>query len=67
MKKKTKITNLPSPSVGGLSIYLTQIKATEPLAQLRAQRCTKARDQRLAVMTFYCSLVEFFNQDIKSQ
>ena len=26
MKKKTKITNLPSPSVGGLSIYLTQIK-----------------------------------------
>ena len=26
MKKKTKITNLPSPSVGGLSIYLAQIK-----------------------------------------
>ena len=26
MKKKTKITSLPSPSVGGLSIYLTQIK-----------------------------------------
>ena len=26
MKKKTKITNLPSPSVGGLSLYLTQIK-----------------------------------------
>ena len=26
MSKETKITNLPSPSVGGLSIYLTQIK-----------------------------------------
>ena len=26
MSKKTKITNLPSPSVAGLSIYLTQIK-----------------------------------------
>ena len=26
MNKKTKITNLPSPSVGGLSIYLSQIK-----------------------------------------
>ena len=26
MKKKSKITNLPSPSVGGLSIYLSQIK-----------------------------------------
>jgi RNA polymerase sigma-32 factor len=26
MTNKTKITNLPSPSVGGLSLYLTQIK-----------------------------------------
>ena len=26
MSDKTKITNLPSPSVGGLSLYLTQIK-----------------------------------------
>ena len=26
MNKKTKITNLPPPSVGGLSIYLSQIK-----------------------------------------
>ena len=26
MNKKTKINNLPSPSVGGLSIYLSQIK-----------------------------------------
>ena len=26
MTKKTKITNLPSPSVGGLSLYLAQIK-----------------------------------------
>ena len=26
MSNKTKITNLPSPSVGGLSLYLTQIK-----------------------------------------
>jgi RNA polymerase sigma-32 factor len=26
MSKETKITNLPSPSIGGLSIYLTQIK-----------------------------------------
>jgi RNA polymerase sigma-32 factor len=26
MKKKKKITNLPSPSIGGLSIYLSQIK-----------------------------------------
>ena len=26
MKKNTKMSNLPSPSVGGLSIYLTQIK-----------------------------------------
>ena len=26
MNKEKKITNLPSPSVGGLSIYLTQIK-----------------------------------------
>ena len=26
MGKKKKITNLPSPSIGGLSIYLTQIK-----------------------------------------
>ena len=26
MKKKSKIVNLPSPSVGGLSIYLAQIK-----------------------------------------
>ena len=26
MNNKTEITNLPSPSVGGLSLYLTQIK-----------------------------------------
>ena len=26
MKKKSKLTNLPSPSVGGLSLYLAQIK-----------------------------------------
>ena len=26
MNKDTKITNLPSPSIGGLSIYLSQIK-----------------------------------------
>ena len=26
MKKETKLTNLPSPSVGGLSLYLAQIK-----------------------------------------
>ena len=26
MTNKTKITNLPSPSVGGLSLYLAQIK-----------------------------------------
>ena len=26
MSRKDKITNLPSPSVGGLSIYLAQIK-----------------------------------------
>ncbi|HCY46856.1 MAG TPA: RNA polymerase factor sigma-32, partial [Flavobacteriales bacterium] len=26
MNKDTKMTNLPSPSVGGLSIYLAQIK-----------------------------------------
>ena len=26
MTNKTEITNLPSPSVGGLSLYLTQIK-----------------------------------------
>ena len=26
MKDKTKLTNLPSPSVGGLSLYLAQIK-----------------------------------------
>ena len=26
MSDKTRITNLPSPSVGGLSLYLAQIK-----------------------------------------
>ena len=26
MKKDTKLSNLPSPSIVGLSIYLTQIK-----------------------------------------
>ena len=26
MSEKNKITNLPSPSIGGLSVYLTQIK-----------------------------------------
>ena len=26
MKNKTKLTNLPTPSVGGLSLYLAQIK-----------------------------------------
>ncbi len=48
MSKKNNISNLPSPSVGGLSVYLTQIKKFPMLDATKMNPVNLHGDRKIA-------------------
>ena len=46
MSEKNKISNLPVPSIGGLSVYLAQIKSSQCLMQKRNMLAKNWKDNR---------------------